>query len=178
MRRLLGFLPLLVVLAVAGAALFVLARGQKGEGFVSPRVGKPVPVLEMPNLEAQGAPVSTAGLRGRPYLLNFYASWCAPCEVEHPLLLQLRQAGVPIVGVAFKDEPAASAAFLARLGSPFEAVGVDVGGKVAFEFGVRKVPETFLVGPDGIVLSHQDGPLDAASYKRYLAAASTPPPKR
>jgi len=167
MGRWLAAIPLLLVLAVAGAALFVLARGEKAEGFASPLVGKPAPAVQMPSLAAEAEPLSTAALAGRPYLINFFASWCAPCEVEHPTLMQLRAEGVPILGVAYKDAPAASAAFLARLGDPFVAVGVDAEGRAAFEFGVRKVPESFVVGADGVILAHHEGPLTPAFIERF-----------
>lgn len=174
MGRWLALIPLLLVLTVAGAALFVLGRGEKAEGFASPRVGQPVPELVLTNLRDGGAPVSTAELAGRPYLINFFASWCAPCEVEHPALLRLQQEGIPVLGVAWKDAPAASAAFLARLGDPFVAVGVDQDGKAGLEFGVRKAPETFLVGADGVVRAHHEGPITQAFYERHLAADGAP----
>lgn len=167
MKRLAAFTPLLVVLVIAAAAVFVLARGHRSEGFASPLIGKPAPVLALAPLAAGGeAAVDPAG---RPYLVNFFASWCAPCELEHPRLMELAALGVPVVGVAYKDRPEASAAFLSRLGDPYARVLLDPDGRGAAEFGVRKVPESFLVGPDGRVLAHASGPIDTAFIERHIS---------
>jgi cytochrome c biogenesis protein CcmG/thiol:disulfide interchange protein DsbE len=81
-----------------------------------------------------------------PRLINFYASWCAPCRVEAPQLMALKAQDVTLVGIAYKDEPARTQAFLAELGDPFAVKLVDRNGRAGIEFGVTGVPETFLVG--------------------------------
>lgn len=169
MKRLAAFTPLIVLAVIAAAALFVLMRGQRGEGFASPLVGKPAPTLALPPLRAEAGP--GPDLAGRPYVINFFASWCAPCELEHPLWTELAAQGLPIIGVAYKDRPEASAGFLARLGDPYAAVLLDQEGRGAAEFGVRKVPESFLIGADGRVLAHADGPIDAGFIERTLTPA-------
>ena len=124
-------------------------------------VGKPVPALSLPNLE-DGRPVALAeALNGQPALVNFFASWCPPCEVEHPVLVDLAAQGVPIIGVAYKDAPPNTEAFLARLGDPFTIHLVDRDGRAGVEFGVTGVPETYLVGADGTILAKHAGPLSA-----------------
>ena len=124
-------------------------------------VGKPVPALSLPNLE-DGRPMALAqALNGQPALINFFASWCPPCEVEHPVLVDLAAQGVPIIGVAYKDAPPNTQAFLARLGDPFTIHLVDRDGRAGVEFGVTGVPETYLVGADGTILAKHAGPLSA-----------------
>ena len=98
---------------------------------------------------------------GKPVLLNVWASWCGPCREEHPALMQLAEAGVPIFGLNYKDNEAAVQRFLTRLGNPYRAVGADKTGTIALELGVYGVPETFLLDGQGRVVMRHVGPLDA-----------------
>jgi cytochrome c biogenesis protein CcmG/thiol:disulfide interchange protein DsbE len=158
-KRALAFAPL-----VALALLSVLFVGWslKRDPEVRPDalVGEPLPAVALAPLDG-GAPVPLdAAVRG-PALVNVFASWCVPCEVEHPELVRLQAAGVPIVGVAYKDErtPNATQGFLERLGDPYEVVLKDPDGRAGIELGVSGVPETYVVGADGTVLAKHAGPL-------------------
>jgi len=89
-----------------------------------------------------------------------FASWCVPCRAEHPLLMRLaRENGVSINGIAYKDKPEDSRAFLASLGDPYSRVGMDEPGRAAIEWGVYGVPETFLVDGNGVIRWKYSGPL-------------------
>lgn len=161
MTRWLTILPLVVLAALA--ALFGL-YGLHHDPKVQPHamVGKPMPDLALPALE-DGRPVRLRELTaGGPVIVNFFASWCAPCEVEAPQLNALAARGVRIVGVAYKDAPAKTQAFLARLGDPYVQRLSDPDGRAGVEFGVTGVPETYLVGRDGVILDKHTGPLEAA----------------
>lgn len=160
MSRWLAYLPLAVLI---GLALLFGLYSLNRDPQVNPQatVGKPVPALTLPNLE-DGRPVPLAeSLNGQPVLINFFASWCPPCEVEHPVLVDLAAQGVPIIGVAYKDAPPNTLAFLARLGDPFTIHLVDRDGRAGVEFGVTGVPETYLVAADGTILAKHAGPLSA-----------------
>lgn len=160
MTRWLTILPLVVLAALA--ALFGL-YGLHHDPKVQPHamVGKPMPDLALPTLE-DGRPVRLRELTaGGPVIVNFFASWCAPCEVEAPQLNALAARGVRIVGVAYKDAPAKTQAFLARLGDPYVQRLSDPDGRAGVEFGVTGVPETYLVGRDGVILDKHTGPLEA-----------------
>ena len=170
MKRLVALLPLavLVLLAVlfAGYAL-------KRDPNVQPKalVGKPVPALSLPVLETgRPEPVHPSGDAG-PYLVNFFASWCAPCEVEHPVLMDLKTRGVAVVGIAYKDAPANTEAFLGRLGDPFSRKLLDRDGRAGLEFGVTGVPETYLVGANGVILAKHTGELTPDSARDLLNQA-------
>ena len=106
----------------------------------------------LPLLDGSGSR-QLADYRGGWLVVNFFASWCAPCQIEHPILMQLRGRHVRIVGVAYKDAPQNTAAFLSRLGDPFAERLVDRDGRAGIEFGVSGVPETYLVAQDGKVLA-------------------------
>jgi cytochrome c biogenesis protein CcmG/thiol:disulfide interchange protein DsbE len=157
-------LPLVVLAALA--ALFAV-YGLHHNPQVQPHalVGKPLPDLTLPALE-DGRPVRLRELAAQgPVVINFFASWCAPCEQEAPALEALAGAHVRIVGVAYKDAPEKTEAFLGRLGDPFAKRLVDRDGRAGIEFGVTGVPETYLVGRDGIILDKHTGPLDAGDVK-------------
>ena len=157
MRRLLPFLPL-VALAALVALFAVFALGRDPRVKPDALVGRPLPQITTPTLVGGEAVPMRAAVEG-PTLVNVFASWCAPCEVEHPELMRLRDSGVRIVGLAYKDEPEKTAAFLDRLGDPFAQVLVDRDGRAGVELGISGVPETFLVGPDGVIRAKHTGPL-------------------
>lgn len=167
MKRWIGFAPLIVL-----AALAVLFAGYalKHDPRVQPAalVGKPVPAVVLPDLDT-GEGVAVRETPSGPRLINFFASWCAPCRVEHPQLMALKARGVTVVGVAYKDEPARSQAFLAELGDPFAVKLADRDGRAGIEFGVTGVPETFLVGADGVILAKHSGPLTDADIQKMLS---------
>jgi cytochrome c biogenesis protein CcmG/thiol:disulfide interchange protein DsbE len=158
MQRWAAFAPLAVLLVVVAAAAFLLTRGGERETFQAGMVGRQAPAFEMERLGG-GAPVTPAEMQGRAYLINVFASWCTPCRAEHPELVRLQQAGVPILGVAYKDEAADTRAFLDELGNPFSVIGMDPEGRVGLELGVTGAPETFVVGPDGEIRAAYRGAL-------------------
>ncbi len=92
-------------------------------------------------------------------LVNFWASWCVPCRVEHPNLEKLSAEGLPILGINYKDKEEDALAFLGELGNPYAAVAADDTGRNAIEWGVYGVPETFVIDADGTVLLRYPGPL-------------------
>ena len=102
-------------------------------------------------------------------LVNFFASWCGPCEIEHPALVAMRARHVRIIGIAYKDDPQNTHAFLNRLGDPFAERLVDRDGRAGIEFGVSGVPETYLIGKDGQVLAKHTGPLSPDDAMKLAA---------
>ncbi|MFB9969454.1 redoxin family protein [Pseudoroseomonas cervicalis] len=141
-RRMIMLAPL--GLAVAGGAGFYGMLRGLGDGSYDPRgvpsvlVGKQAPAFTLPPLEASGVPsFGDAELRElpAPVLVNFWASWCVPCIVEHPQLMRLSRDGVPVFGINYKDKPADAAQFLTRHGNPFRRLGRDEPGRVAIDWG-------------------------------------------
>ena len=96
-------------------------------------------------------PIRLADFRGQWVIVNFWASWCAPCRVEHPHLMALAAEGVPVYGVNYKDEPAKALAFLAEMGNPYRAVGADLSGRMGIDWGLYGVPETFVIDGKGVI---------------------------
>ena len=172
--RLLYLLPLLTLVIMAGFFGWSLLSGRDPASIGSVMVNRPAPPLAAPALRP-GEPALTSDLlkTGKPVLVNFFASWCAPCEVEQPVLMSLKARRIPIVGVAYKDAPSNTQAFLDRLGDPFTQRLVDRDGAAGVEFGVTGVPETYLVGADGVVLDKHTGPLSEADAQRLAARVLT-----
>ena len=154
--RLLFLLPLATLLVLAGFFGWSLLSGRDPASIGSAVVNRPAPPLAAPALR-DGEPALTDALlrSGKPVLINFFASWCAPCLAEHPLLLRLREReGATIIGIAWKNKPDEARAWLKKLGDPFRYAGVDPEGKLSLDWGLSGVPETYLVDGDGIVRLH------------------------
>lgn len=170
MNRLLAFLPLAALLALGLLfGLYALKRDPRVQPDAL--VGKPLPDLVLPALDS-GRPLSLRqAVQPAPVLVNIFASWCAPCEIEHPVLVDLKKQGVRVVGVAYKDAPDNTKAFLGRLGDPYAERLVDRDGRAGIELGVTGVPETYLVGTDGTILAKHTGPLSLDQAKALLSKA-------
>ncbi len=168
--RLIAFVPLaaLAILIVVGVVL--LTREGERTRFTEGMVGRAAPSYALTSLD-EGELVTSDDRRGRAYVINLFASWCTPCRAEHPQLMALRQRGVDIVGVAYKDRREASVAFLTELGDPFSVVAMDPEGRFGLELGVTGVPETFVIGPDGVIRAAHRGPLTAESVQDVIMPA-------
>lgn len=170
MKRVLALAPLGVLIVLVALSAFLLTRGGARETVTSGLIGRPAPTYQLARLGG-GEPVDSAAMHGRPYLINLFASYCTPCLAEHPLLMQLEADGVVIIGIAHRDEPDNAARFLARLGDPFSAVGLDPDGRFALELGAAGMPETFVIGGDGSVRAVHRGPLTQEVVEREIRPA-------
>jgi len=133
--------------------------------------GKPAPAVQLQPL-GDTPPFEDASLRdGQVKLVNFWASWCAPCRVEHPNLEQMAQAGIPILGVNYKDKPEAALKFLAELGNPFAGLGADTEGRMAINWGVYGVPETYVVDGNGNIIMRHAGPITQRTISETMLPA-------
>lgn len=167
MRR---FIPLLIVVIMFGLFLVMLTSGRNPKELDSVLIGNPAPAFNLKSLSDRSRNLTEADLKtGQPVLVNFFASWCVPCRAEHENLIELTQAyGIPIIGIAYKNEPDQARAFLAELGNPFAKTGIDLDGRVGIEWGVSGVPETFLVDADGIIRYRHWGPIVGDSLERRM----------
>ncbi|MEI9410972.1 DsbE family thiol:disulfide interchange protein [Mesorhizobium salmacidum] len=169
-RRLLVFLPLLVFLGLAGLFLSQLLSGRDVSEVPSALIGLPAPQTNLPPLEGSTLPgLDSKAFAGKVTLVNVFASWCAPCREEHPVLLALAQdKRFVMAALNYKDRPENARRFLGDLGNPFQAIGVDEAGRTAIDWGVYGVPETFVIGKDGKIAYKHVGPLTAESAKELL----------
>ena len=159
MRYLKFLVPLALFLVLAG----FLARGLKLDPreVPSPLIGKPAPTFMLSKLDAADQQLRRDDLLGKPWVLNVWASWCAPCREEHPLLVEFaRRKVAPVYGLNYKDTRANGMNFLRQLGNPYEVSLFDGDGRVGIDFGVYGVPETFVIDAKGIVRFKHVGPLN------------------
>lgn len=174
-RQVLMLAPLAAAGAVGVAFLAMLHGEENGSfdprGVPSMLIGKRVPAFSLPGIA--GAGLSDADLHAppQPLLVNFFASWCVPCVQEAPVLMSLHRAGIDLFGIAYKDQDPAVTAFLARQGDPFTRIAADAPGRVAIDWGVTGVPETFLLDRQGIVRWHFAGPLTPEIVANQLTPA-------
>lgn len=162
--------PPLVFAALAG--LFIWGMGREDPNALpSALAGRAAPEMTLPALGDLPA-LSAADLHdGQPKLVNFFASWCAPCRVEHPTLTALSDEGIALYGINYKDSPAQALSFLAELGNPYRALAEDRSGRAALEWGVYGVPETFVLDGQGRILHRFAGPLTARALESDIRPA-------
>lgn len=155
------FIPVALFVALAGVMAWGLLIREDRDALRSTFIEKPAPDFVLPKLLTEGETVSIADLKGDgPVVVNFWASWCGPCRVEHPELVKLAEEGVRVVGINYQNEPDDAKNFLDRLGNPFEVVGVDKSGRTGIEYGVAALPETFVLDENGIILYKHVGPIN------------------
>jgi cytochrome c biogenesis protein CcmG/thiol:disulfide interchange protein DsbE len=159
------FLPLALFAALA--VLLGVGLTLKPREVPSPFIGQPAPAFALPSLKEPGQTVTPADFKGRPWVLNVWASWCAPCREEHPLMVAIaRDHGVLLVGLNYKDDPRAADEWLRRLGDPYRAIAADRDGRAGIDWGVYGVPETFVIDAAGIVRHKHIGPLTQEAWTR------------
>ncbi|WP_428309175.1 DsbE family thiol:disulfide interchange protein [Hydrocarboniphaga sp.] len=158
-----------VIVLIGLLALLGFGLRQDPREVPSPLIGKAAPAFELPNLEGT-AKLTPQDLKGRPVLVNFFASWCAGCQVEHPVLMQLaHEYNIEIVGMDYKDTREDAQAWLARHGQPYRSVIADQQGSAGLDWGVYGVPETFVLGADGRILYKQIGPMTIEAWREHIA---------
>jgi cytochrome c biogenesis protein CcmG, thiol:disulfide interchange protein DsbE len=177
MRRLLFIVPLVLFLGLVVYFFVALRPGYNPTLLPSAMIGKPVPLFVLPGPPRPpayaGPPVklglSNKDLVGHVAVVNFFASWCVPCRTEAPVLMGLGPtANVPVVGIAYKDEPGDVIGFLNEYGNPYTAIGLDETGRTGIDFGVYGVPETYVIDKHGIIRLRVVGPLTAESVAREI----------
>ena len=147
-------LRFLIPLALFGALAWFLYAGLSlnPREVPSPLIGKPAPAFALPRLDDPTQTVKREDLLGKVWVMNVWASWCAPCREEHPLVVAFaRERKVPVIGLNYKDRPGDARTWLERLGNPYGATLIDFDGKVGIDFGVYGVPETFVIDAQGVV---------------------------
>lgn len=156
-------IPLVAILAlgaVFGKRLLDVEHGLDPSLIPTVLLDTPMPAFDLPPLPDRGEGLNSEDLKGQVYLVNFWGSWCIACLAEHPMLLKIKDSGViPIHGVAWRDEPERSLAWLAKHGDPYARIGQDPHSKTAIAFGVVAAPETFLVDANGVIRYKQTGPI-------------------
>lgn len=168
MKRLFYLLPLLLFMVLAGYFFVSLRPGHDIHELPSAMIAKPAPAFDLAGLDGS-KPLALDALKGHPFIINFFASWCVPCRIEQPLLMRLAdQNHLPLYGIAYKDKPDDTQRLLATFGDPYRQVGVDRNGRVGLNFGVYGVPETYVIDSTGVIRKRFVGPLTTESVNGEL----------
>ena len=174
MKRLLLALPLLIFALIGIVAVVMLNASSSGDrdsraiGFSMQ--GASLPEISMTALAASDADgvINLADYKGQVFAINVFASWCAPCKLESPAIDKLAER-LPVIGINYRDNDADARRFLDQFGNPYSAIGKDLDGNVSIQLGVHGLPETFIIGGDGTILYHLQGPLMAAELDGPVA---------
>jgi DsbE subfamily thiol:disulfide oxidoreductase len=176
MRRWTTFVPFAVfavLVAFFGWRLVLITRGDAPNLIPSVMIDKPAPGFDLPPLVLDRPGAASDALSGKVTLINFFSSWCIPCRAEHPLLVDMmNRDGVKgrlrLVGIDYKDKPEDGRGWLARLGDPYDALGMDRDGRVGIDFGVYGVPESYLIDRQGRIRYKQVGPFTPEDIQEKL----------
>jgi cytochrome c biogenesis protein CcmG/thiol:disulfide interchange protein DsbE len=151
-------IPLLLFVILVGFLAVGLNRDP--HEVPSPLIGKPAPAFELPQLADAAKTFSPESMKGKPWILNVWASWCVACREEHPVLVELGKLQVaPIIGLDYKDKREDATAMLARQGNPYLLSAFDAKGRVGIDYGVYGVPETYIIDKTGVIRFKYIGPL-------------------
>jgi len=176
MMRPLFVLPLagfaLLLLLFAAGLYTQLSGSRQPDQLPSMLVGQLPPDRPLPGLNAEPPRRLLDASRGDWLLVNFFASWCAPCRAEAPALANLSEK-MTIIGIAYKDKPLDTQKFLNQFGNPYRRIGVDLDGKAGLDWAIYGVPESFLLAPDGRVVLRHAGPVDRALLEDIEARLET-----
>ena len=167
MRKVLYAVPILLMAGLT--ALFYVGLGKDPNLLPSALIGAPAPQFDLPALLVKDQAGSSASIEGRVVLVNFFASWCGPCRIEHPLLMNLAEAGdVPVYGINYKDAEVDAKRWLADFGDPFSEIGADIEGRTGLDWGVYGLPESFLVNQQGQIVYKHVGPLTSEAINEEI----------
>lgn len=167
MKRLVYYVP---VFLFAGLAIWFAQGLDRDPRYIpSMLIDHPAPEFSLPPIEGRAEGFSSDDLKGQASMINIFGSWCASCEIEHPVLMAIaREGAAPIYGIDWKDKPGAGAEWLAPRGDPYAKIGDDADGRVAIDFGVTGAPETFIVDAEGRVRHKQVGPISLDDWRNVL----------
>ena len=167
MNRFLLLVPFLAFLVIG--AYFAVGLGKDPSRVPSVLIDQPLPAFDLPAIDGFENGISAGELKGRVTLVNIFGSWCVSCIIEHPVLMDISASGaVPIIGIDWKDKPGAGAAWLAKNGNPYAAIGDDADGRTAIDFGVTGAPETFVVDKHGRIRYKHVGPITPVVWREDL----------
>jgi cytochrome c biogenesis protein CcmG, thiol:disulfide interchange protein DsbE len=178
-RSYLTLVPLVAFIGLAVVFWFRLGDGDPAR-IPSALIGHPAPATTLPALDGLSAAGNAvpgfdpSAFKGHVSVVNVWASWCVPCHDEAPLLLTLGQdaalrvQGLQVIGINYKDATDNARRFLGRYGNPYDRVGVDANGRASIDWGVYGVPETFVVGRDGLIAYKLVGPITPDNIDREL----------
>jgi cytochrome c biogenesis protein CcmG/thiol:disulfide interchange protein DsbE len=170
MKKLLLSLPIIVIILISSFSLIYLLQKKDPNKPPSALLNENLPEINLANLLNEQEILSNFDLKEKTILINFFASWCAPCKIEHPLFFDIKKKypNLYLIGIDHKDKKEDALKYLSEEGNPYDYVGVDKKGSVGLEFGVFGLPETFLVNSSGIIIYKYLGPLTKKVFENEI----------
>ena len=170
MKKLLLSLPIIIIILISSFSLIYLLQKKDPNKPPSALLNENLPEINLVNLLDEKEIISNYDLKEKTVLINFFASWCAPCKVEHPLFFDIKKKypNLYLIGIDHKDKKEDALKYLGEEGNPYDYVGVDKKGSVGLEFGVFGLPETFLVNSSGIIIYKYLGPLTKKVFENEI----------
>lgn len=163
--------PVLVLLMLGVLLAVGLTNSDHKEDIPSPLIGKMIPEFKLPLLGQKETQITQADLIGEPFLLNVWASWCATCRIEHPLIEALAASGaLRVIGLNYRDDEKDAQNWLKRFGNPYALNLADPSGRTSIDFGVYAAPESFLVDASGQIVFKQIGALTEEVIEQEILA--------
>jgi cytochrome c biogenesis protein CcmG/thiol:disulfide interchange protein DsbE len=165
----LRFIAPLVIFAIM-VGFFVVGLQKDPQKLPSALIDKPVPQFQLAQLHNPARVFTQEDMKGKVWMLNVFASWCASCRAEHPLFMELNRTGqANMLGLNYKDKPADANQWLARLGDPYAVIVSDIEGSLGLDLGVYGVPETFIVDKQGVIRYKHVGPVSRKDWEETIA---------
>lgn len=159
-------IPLIIFVGLM--IMLYMRLGKPVEIIPNTALERPVPTFELPLLSDTTRTMTNDNLPKQPFLINVWGSWCPTCIIEHPFLMQLKERGVNIVGVNYKDEIGNALSYLNQRGDPFSMSIQDLSGQFALDLGLTGAPETFVVGGDGVIRQHIIGEINEENWQNRI----------
>jgi cytochrome c biogenesis protein CcmG/thiol:disulfide interchange protein DsbE len=169
------FIPIIAFLFISGTFYLALKFNSLDE-LPSALIKKSAPKIKLIQLGDKELPLSSDFKAPEIKFVNFWASWCAPCRAEHPMLQQITKLGYPIIGINYKDDPQKALEFLETLGDPYAKVGSDLSGRAGIEWGLYGVPETFVIDKNGKIILRHAGPITSTNFNKKIQPLLTKEP--
>ena len=168
MKKYLLKIPLLLFLLIIGVFFYLLIIERDPRSVPSNLINKPVPIFKTKTLLKEEIFISSNEFGGEIILVNFFATWCKPCRDEHNYIeLLSKKNGLRIIGINYKDDSEKAKKWLKNLGNPYSNVLVDKNGRIAIDWGVYGIPETFIVNSKGVIKYRHIGPITEKIYKKF-----------
>ncbi len=170
-QRLIYLVPVLIFIMLSVffiRRLVLIEHGNMPDVIPSVMINRAAPDFSLPSLLDEKTKVTSAELKNHVTLINIFASWCVPCRAEHPLLAELKNSNIKLIGINYKDKPDVARAWLQKMGNPYDAIASDHDGRVAIDFGAYGVPESYLIDNNGVIRFKQTGPLTSDDIHNKL----------
>jgi len=170
MNKILKTLPLLITFVLFSFLLYFVITNKDPSVPPSPLLNKQIPIFETNDLFDEKIKLDNDFLKNKKVIINFFASWCAPCKIEHPILMEIRNnnPNILLLGINHKDKKENAINFVLENGNPYHYIGMDSDGKISLDFGVYGLPETFISNQEEKIIFKHVGPLTLKLYNEQI----------